>query len=469
MKKDIKLAICPIGKFVFSHEDALIQKNMIYRRLDSWNIDHITIEKILPDGIVRGQEDVKKVVDYFNDSKIDALFIPHCNFGTEGAAAMIARELKVPTLLWGPRDGAPLEDGSRLRDSLCGTIATSKVLIKLKVPFSYIENCDINKEVFKTGIINFLKTASVVKSIKNMRIAQIGVRIDFFWTTIINEAELLGKFGIEILPVDMYDFISKIMARYSKEKKKYIKEIKEIKKWLKIEGLKDDEPLLKSLAFRDELLKLAENNELDAICIKSFSSLQEAIGGATGLADSMVCDEGIPIIGESDIHGAISSVILESASNNDLPSFFPDITIRHPKNDNAILLWHGSAPLKLKDPESSILMAPPWIIENLPPGSLSFKLREGPLTIARFDGDYGEYRLGIGQGRTVKGPYTKEFYCWMEVDNWISWEKKIIYGPYIHHCSAVFDHCGNVLEEVCKYIPSLKAERFDNQPISSER
>jgi hypothetical protein len=76
------------------------------------------------------------VVRYFQDRRIDALFIPHCNFGTEGAAAMIARECRVPVLLWSPRDDAPLSDGTRLRDSLCGTLATSGVLYKLRVPCS---------------------------------------------------------------------------------------------------------------------------------------------------------------------------------------------------------------------------------------------------------------------------------------------------------------------------------------------
>ena len=461
MKKNINLGVCPIGKFVFSHEDALVQKQKIYNKLNKLDIAYIDLEKALPDGMVRDQKHVEKAVEYFKNKKADALFIPHCNFGTEGAAAMIAKELGLPTLLWSPRDEAPLEDGSRLRDSLCGTLATSKVLNKLKVPFTYIENCFIDDSKFETGVIDFIRAASVVRSINNMRIAQIGVRIDFFWSTIINESELLDRFGIEILPVDIYDFIIKILSRYKKDRVKYAGELEEIKTWLSVEGLDSDEPLLKSLAFRDELIELAEAEELDAISIKSFSSLSHAIGGGSGMATSMVCDRGIPIIEESDIHGAVSSVILESASHNHLPSFLPDITIRHPHNDNAVLLWHGGAPIKLKDPGSSIKMRPPWILKGLPPGSLSYKLKDGPLTIARFDGDSGKYRLGFGQGNTVEGPHTNEFYVWMEVGDWSAWEKKIIRGPYIHHCSAVYDHCADVMEEACRYIPSLEAENFD--------
>ena len=179
--RKINLGVCPIGKFVFSHEDALIQKKKIYHKLDRWKINYCTIEDVLPDGMVRDHKHIQLVVDHFKKQKIDALFIPHCNFGTEDAAGMIAKKLSLPTLLWGPRDEAPLPDGTRLRDSLCGMFATSKVLHKLKVPFTYIENCRINDDIFKKNIFLFLQASSVVKAIKSMRIGQIGVRIDFFW------------------------------------------------------------------------------------------------------------------------------------------------------------------------------------------------------------------------------------------------------------------------------------------------
>ena len=458
-RKSFNLGVCPIGKFVFSHEDALLQKNKIFGKLGNWKVNYCDIEEVLPDGIVRDQDHVAPVVEYFKSKNIDALFIPHCNFGTEGAAAMIAKKLDKPTLLWGPRDEIVFEDGSRLRDSLCGMLATSKVLLKLGVPFTYIENCRIDESSFQTGFNTFIKAAYVAKTIHNIKIAQIGVRIDFFWTTIINESELLDKFGIEILPVDMFDFINSVIYRYQKDKLRYIDELSEIKKWLEVEGL-NDEPLLKSLALRDELYDLVNEKELDAISIKSFTSIQEALGGGCGLAYSLFGND-YPLIEESDIHGAISSIILEAASSNNLPSFLPDITMRHPKNDNAVLLWHASAPLALRDPSNKVKIAPPWILKDMPAVSLQFKLIDGPLTLARFDGDNGEYKIGFGEGKTVPGPYTKEFYAWMEVNDWIKWEKALIYGPYIHHCSVVYDHCADVLEEACKYIQYIEPERFD--------
>ena len=87
-KKEALLGVVPIGKFVFSHEDAVKQKKKIFEKLDKWKVKYTAIEDVLPDGMVRDQKHVEPVVEDMKKKKVDALFIPHCNFGTEGAAAM---------------------------------------------------------------------------------------------------------------------------------------------------------------------------------------------------------------------------------------------------------------------------------------------------------------------------------------------------------------------------------------------
>jgi len=468
-RKRLLLGVCPMGKFVFSHDDAVRQKKAIVEKLTQWKIAFCTIDGVLADGMVRDQKHVEPVVRYFREKRIDALFVPHCNFGTEGAVGMIARELGVPVLLWGPRDEAPLPDGSRLRDSLCGMFASSKVIRKLHVPFSYVENCRVGDPQFKEGVSRFLRAAAVVKSMRGMRIGQVGVRIDFFWTTIQNESELLEKFGIQVLPFDMADFLRGVKSLAKTERSRYVEELGRLKnEWLATEGLETEEGLLNSLAMRDELFRIGEENNLDAFAVKSFSSIPRELGPGVGLGD-MLAQEWFPIAAETDLHGAVSSVLLESAATVDEPSFFPEFTNRHPENDNAVLLYHATAPHVLRHPGARrIGFLPPWVLKDLPPSYPQFPLKDGPLTVCRFDGDTGQYRLGIGQGRTVPGPRTREFYAWMEVDDWPRWERAIMEGPYIHHCSAVYDNCADALEEACRYIPSLTAERFDRPRPKSE-
>jgi L-fucose isomerase-like protein len=460
LNKPVKIGVCPIGKFAFSHEDAILQKNKLFKKMDELKILRCDLDGVVEDGLIKNMEDVDTVVKYFRANDIDALFVPHCNFGTEGVVGLVAKKLGLPTLLWAPRDDAPLADGSRLRDSLCGCFASSKVLHTLEVNYDYIENSRVDDPVFIKGILDFVAAVRVAKALKTARIGQIGMRIDFFWSTIVDEADLLRKFGLEIFPFDMVEFIERFKARKAKNEALYRAELSDIKKWLITDNI-PDEGLLLSLAQKDELWDMAEKQKIDAFAIQSFTSLQDATGAGGGLGMAMA-EERIPIAAETDVHGAISSVIVEAAAGDGKPSFFPEFTVRHPENDNAILLWHASAPLSLKHPEiGKVRILPPWILKGLPASSLQFYLKEGEMTVCRFDGRGGEYTLGAGEGKAFKGPDTREVYTWYEVNDWPAWEKKLIRGPYVHHCSGIYGNYADILEKSCAFLPALKCERFD--------
>ncbi len=461
VRKQPLLGVCPIGKFVFSHEDAIRQKQMLFRKLDAWKIRYCHLDRVLPDGLVRDQAHVGPAVDYFKKQGVDAVFMPHCNFGTEGAVGMIGREAGVPLLLWAPRDEAPLADGSRLRDSLCGVLASSGVLYRMGVPFAHIENCRPDEPAFERGLRRFVRAAAVVKAVRGMRLAQIGSRIDFFWSTIIDEQDLLKRFGVTVLPVDLVMFLRAAKARARKHRAAYARQVKGFVPWLTRHRSVSDQALINNLAFGDELWDLAEREQLSAIALQSFSSIQVELGGGLGLPLSMDDPRSVPVAGETDLHGAMSSVLIEAAAGVSEPSFIPEFTIRHPENDNAVLLWHGYAPLSLRAPGSHVKMAPPWILKGQAPVSLHFRLKDGPLTVCRLEKAGPDYVLGIGEGRTVPGPHTQEFYAWMEVNDWPTWERNLMAGPYIHHVSAIYAHCAEVLEEACRFIPGLRPQRFE--------
>ncbi len=454
------VGLCPIGKFVFSHEDAMRFKGLIRERLERWQIRYVDLETVLPDGMVRDQKHVAPAVRYFQEQGIDALFIPHCNFGTEGAAAMIAKKCAVPTLLWGARDDAPAADGTRLRDSLCGMMATSGVLNTLGVPFTYIENCRIDDEPFRQGVDRFVRAAGVVKTMKTMRIGQIGQRIDFFWSTIGNEADLLNRFGIQVLPIDLTDFIRAVRARVAAHRAAYLEELAQFRQWVSFDHYHSDDDILPNFALRDEMLEIGKAENLDGFCFQTFNSIPNEFQSFLSFGCSLVDDAGYPVAPESDLYGAISSILLESASAVNEPSFLPDITIRHPEDDNAVLLWHIDAPLSLRAPDTQVKVNLPWILKTLPTGQVAFRLKDGPLTVCRFAGNSDGYRLGCGEGHTVPGPYTRDFYTWLKVANWPAWERQLISGPYIHHVSCCYDHCAHVFEEAARYLPGLRIERF---------
>ncbi len=455
------VGLCPIGKFVFSHEDAMRQKEALQEKLRGWEIPFVDLDGVLEDGMVREHGHVDAVVRHFRQQEIDCLFVPHCNFGTESAVGMIGRELKLPTLLWGARDEAPLPDGTRLRDSLCGMFASSKVLHKLGVPFSYIENCRIDDAPLCEGVDRFLRAVNVARGFRGrMRIGLIGQRIDFFWTTIINESELLERFNIEILPIDMVTFIERARQRLSENRAAYLAEAAEWRRAARIEGYDDDEPLMRVLGVRDQLLAHIADDGLDGYAMQDFMSLVDAMGSYCFFANCFgaECSGGSM---ESDIHGAISSVMLRRAIFEDGAAFLADITMRHPDNDNGVLLWHAGAPLSMMHPDAQLHLGHHWILPSPLAGMPHFRLKDGPITIVRFDGDRGEYRLAVGQGKAIEGPFTLNNYVWMEVDNWPRWERELMEGPFIHHAAMAYGHVGDALVDACSFIDGLTPLRLD--------
>jgi L-fucose isomerase-like protein len=456
------LGLCPIGKFVFSHEDALRQKKLIEERLTAWGVRYVNIDTVVKDGLVRDAADVPKVVEHFRQQQIDAVFMPHCNFGTEHAVGLIGRELDVPVLVWGPRDDAPLPDGTRLRDTLCGLFASTKVLHKLGVPFSYIENCGMDDEAFRTGIDTFLRAANVAAALRRgIRIGLVGQRIDFFWTTIVNESDLLEKFRVEVLPLDMVEFIESVKARVAADATGYTRRLAELRERVVIEDFDSDEPMMNVLAVGDELLALREEHGIDSFACQTFMSIINALGAYTSFANSLAGDT-VPIALESDIHGAVTNVLLSRATLGVEPPYSTEFTGRHPDNDDAVLLWHAGAPLSMCHPDETPRIGRHWILPSPLSGMPHFRLKDGPITVARFDGDHGEYRLAVGEGESTDGPKTLNNYVWMQVDDWPRWERLLMTGPFIHHCGMVYGHVGAALVEACRFVPGLSPVRLNS-------
>lgn len=146
-------------------------------------------------------------------------------------------------------------------------------------------------------------------------------------------------------------------------------------------------------------------------------------------ANALLNEKGIPIVCETDIHGAITALMVEAAAFREKRSFFADWTIRHPDIPNGELLQHcGPWPISVADEKPVITY--PLAFDY--PGAITAQAKKGEVTLARFDGDNGKYSLLLGNARGVDGPKGMGTYLWVEVDNIKRLEAKIVEGPYIH-------------------------------------
>jgi L-fucose isomerase-like protein len=415
-------------------------------RLREIGVDFVDIDDINEEGLLYDDAGMEAAYEKFKAAGVDGLLLAHCNFGTEYICARLAKKLGVPVLLWGPLDERPEPDGTRLRDTQCGLFATGKVLRRFQVPFTYLTNCRLSDPVFERGVKDFLAVCNVVKTFRNIRILQMGPRPFDFWSTMCNEGELLEKFNIQLSPVPLPELTAEVQR--AKEEKT---EVQEVMNYCKnVMDIKVREQELENVAaLKVAMKRLLMKYGCNAGAIQCWNALQQELGIMPCAANALLNEEGYPIVCETDIHGAVTALMVEAACLDDTRSFFADWTIRHPDNANGELLQHcGPWPISVcgEVPQITYPLAFDY------PGAITAEAKHGDVTLARFDGDGGKYSLLLGNARGVDGPKGMGTYLWVEVDNIKRLEAKIVEGPYIHHCVGIHKDVVPVLYEACKYI-----------------
>lgn len=455
----VKLGYAPTRRSIFSAPDAVKFRGLTAQRLTELGIDFTDITDINEEGLLYADSDVDRIAEKFRAEGVDGLLLAHCNFGTEYVCARLAKKLNVPVLLWGPLDERPEPDGVRLRDTQCGLFATGKVLRRFQVPFTYLTNCRLNDPVFARGLRDFLAVCNVVKTFKSTRILQISTRPFDFWTTMCNEGELLEKFNIQLSPIPMTELTEEIKAvkqnsEIMEEQMTYIREHMEIQ-------IKEEE-VIQVAALAGAMLNLVKKYGCNAAAIQCWNALQTELGIMPCAANAILNDRGIPVVCETDIHGAITALLVEAAGMGEKRGFFADWTIRHPDIENGELLQH-CGPWPVSVAKETPKLTYPLAFDH--PGSLTAEAQHGEVTLCRFDGDNGEYSLLLGRAKGVEGPKCMGTYLWVEVENIKRLEAKIVEGPYIHHCVGIHKDVVPVLYEACKYI-GIKPDLYD--PIEEE-
>ena len=152
-----------------------------------------------------------------------------------------------------------------------------------------------------------------------------------------NEGELLEKFNIQLAPIPMPE-LTEAVAKAKAEKTEVDKAVAYIRSHMDVR-IKDDE--VENVAGLYVAMKgLMEKYGCNAGAIQCWNALQGELGVMPCAANAMLNEIGIPMVCETDIHGAITALLVEAAALDGTRSFFADWTIRHPDIENGELLQH---------------------------------------------------------------------------------------------------------------------------------
>ena len=427
-----------------------IEKNFSDDRVSFTDNKGIGIEDLVFD-----DKSAAEVVERFRAEAVDAVMIINCNFGNEEAAADIAQALGKPVLLWAPLDDEYYTDGMRPTDSQCGMFGVSRQMQRYHIPFSYIPSCEVDSEEFKEGFDRFVRVACMVKNFKGMRIGQIGARPAPFFSVIWNEGELMEQFGIRIIPINF----AVIEQRMKDAPALYADEIAEYETYFTSNYALDalTPKYVRSMATLAAAYRhLFEEFRLDVISAECWTATPIMFDGLAPCAVyGLLNDLGYMIACESDLHAAMTMVLLKCATLGRGYPLFGEFTVRHPQNKNAELLWHcGPFPLSQKAPESRA---------RLVNQRVWMRAKDGEYTVARIDREEGgKYMLLPLRCHTTEGPETHGTYIWGEFEDLGAVEARLMEGPYIHHFIEIEGDYTAQLREFCKYFPRLHIDNALN-------
>ena len=393
----------------------------------------------------------QECIERMKNENVDAIMIINCNFGNEEAACDIAKAIGKPCVLWAPLDDEYYVDGMRPTDSQCGLFGVSRQFQRYGVPFSHIPCCRVESDEFKESFDSFVRVACMVKNFSGLRIGQIGARPAPFFSVIWNEGELMQKFGVRIIPINfaiLQDRFNKTKAEKQDEIAKYVQVFKDNYKMDEL----TPQYLERMACLAVTYIDLFAEFKLDVLSAECWTATPVMFDGLAPCAVyGILNDLGYFVSCESDIHCAITAILLESAALGEKRPFLGEFTVRHPENKNAELLWHcGPFPLSVKaeGTEARLVNQRIWM-----------RAEDGEYTIARIDQDNGDYMMLAGTCRTVEGPQTHGTYIWAEFDDLQKWEDRLLDGPYIHHFIEIKGNYVKELREFTKYFKNISIDK----------
>lgn len=424
------------------------------------HVEFVDLQGVTDDAMMYDYAQAEGIAEFFRSQKIDALFIANINFGCEEVGGKLGQLMGLPTLIWSPqeeefgitetKDVRDPKYGERVLDGQCGLFALSKLLQRYHVKFTEIPTCRVYSEVFARYFTDFAAVACMLKNWKHMRILQLGNRPLAFTSMMVNEDELMEKFGIEIFPMSVAEAgeaVKKIREERADELQPLVDEFLSYFP-VHDEDLRESDALKNGAAVLLFYRNLFATTGCSAIAVDN--SFTRGLGN-TGMMDmQMAANENRFVMFEGDILGGITEVLMSSAVFGEKLPFFGEFTANHPTNPNAELIWHTAVfPPSIAGHQNF----EPYLVKGHFGAQSGFEVKPGTYTIGRLDCMDGKYAMIMGNFKGVEGPFTKQHYIWGEFKDWQKFEQAVMYGPYVHHMIEIEggEEVVRRMKEFCRY------------------
>jgi L-fucose isomerase-like protein len=441
----------------FNSELAIDVRAQLLKTITEQGYDYV----ILPDGStptgssIETREDGLKCAKLFreNRDRIDGIIVSLPNFGFEIGIinAISVADLNVPILVQACDDENDKVDLDSRRDAFCGKISVCNNLYQYGIPFT--DTCLHTYSIYSQHLVDdlnrFAAICRTVNGLRHARIGAIGTRPAGFQTVRASE-KILQATGITVVPVDLSEIFG-AANKIADDDKALLAKMEDIKKYATVPA----EYLSKlSLQAKFGLAVEAwiEANDIDAVAIQCWDSLEQNYGCAACVTMSMLGEKLIPAACEVDIAGAVAMYALTLASGRQ--SALLDWNNNFAEDRNKCVCTHcGNFPKSFVMNDISlgtlgVLGRTLGKIHTF--GAVYGKVTKGDFTFFRISTDdtLGCIKSYLGKGEITDDPYGMDgCIAVTKVDNLQGLMKYICKNGFEHHVAMCRSNVVDILEE----------------------
>lgn len=442
----------------FNSELAKDVRKQLLRTLADEGYDYVILpEDATPTGSssIETREDGLKCAELFrqNRDRIDGIIVSLPNFGFEIGIinAISVADLNVPILVQACDDENDKVDLDSRRDAFCGKISVCNNLYQYGIPFTdtTLHTYSIYSELLAKDINKFAGICRVVNGLRHARIGAIGARPAGFQTVRASE-KLLQKSGITVVPVDLSEILG-AARKIEDTDVELLKKLEEIKCYAVVPKEYSDKLVLQA-KFGVVVERWIEANQIDAVAVQCWDSLEQNYGCAACVTMSMLGEKLLPAACEVDIAGAVSMYALTLAAQGQ--SALLDWNNNFAEDRNKCVCTHcGNFPKSfvrndLKLGTLGVLGRTLGKVNTF--GAVYGKVTKGDFTFFRISTDdtKGTIKAYLGTGEITDDPYGMDgCIAVTKVDNLQILMKHICRNGFEHHVAMVRNDVKDILNE----------------------
>ena len=442
----------------FNSELAKDVRKQLLKTLADEGYDYVILpEDATPTGSssIETREDGLKCAELFrqNRDRIDGIIVSLPNFGFEIGIinAISVADLNVPVLVQACDDENDKVDLDSRRDAFCGKISVCNNLYQYGIPFTdtTLHTYSIYSELLAKDINKFAGICRVVNGLRHARIGAIGARPAGFQTVRASE-KLLQKSGITVVPVDLSEILG-AARKIEDTDAELLKKLEEIKCYAAVPKEYSDKLVLQA-KFGVAVERWIEANQIDAVSVQCWDSLEQNYGCAACVTMSMLGEKLLPAACEVDIAGAVSMYALTLAAQGQ--SALLDWNNNFAEDRNKCVCTHcGNFPKSfvrndLKLGTLGVLGRTLGKVNTF--GAVYGKVTKGDFTFFRISTDdtKGAIKAYLGTGEITDDPYGMDgCIAVTKVNNLQTLMKYICKNGFEHHVAMVRNDVKEILNE----------------------